>query len=186
MRTRGGKGVKKSRKFCGLHIWTPPYAMRDKTVVVIVLCGVWDHGREREDREKRRDLIQHNTNSKPRVKYFCRRCTTIACLQAVKKWTSETLLYSWCMPAPICASAVQQHKNGKNVFFFPLLACLTIYVNHFQQFAHICSLVTVLTILASVRVRSGLDSRAQAKSKEVDLVINRFIFIEDQWNFCAG
>ena len=42
-------------------------------------------------------------------------------LQAVEIITSELLLYSWCLPAPVCGSAVQQPKNGQTCSFFHCL-----------------------------------------------------------------
>ena len=38
--------------------------------------------------------------------------------QGVEKRTSEPFLYSWCLPASVCESAVLQPKNGKSCSFF--------------------------------------------------------------------
>ena len=48
-------------------------------------------------------------------------------VQAVEKRTSEPLLYSLCLPASVCESAVQQTKNCQTCSFFHCLGLVRFY-----------------------------------------------------------
>ena len=57
----------------------------------------------------------------------------ISSYQAVEKRTRKPLLYSWCLPAPVCKSAVQQQtKNGLTCSFFYCLV-KAIFSSHWSD-----------------------------------------------------